>query len=130
MSQPEITAVIVSWNSAESLSVSLGALRRSAAAAGVPIEIVVVDNASGDDSARFAAEAGADQVVENPLNAGYVVAASQGIALARGSWIMLANPDLTVSEGFIGTMLEAARTSGPMWPVSCPTSGTPPIRRW
>ena len=65
---------------------------------------------------------------ENPVNAGYVVAASQGIALARGAWIMLANPDLTVSEAFVGTMLDAARDPPPqMSPASCPTSVTRPI---
>jgi len=110
---PEITTVIVSWNSGASLAASLAALRRSAAAAGVTVEVVVVDNASGDDSKRLAAEAGADLIVENPLNAGYVVAASQGIALAHGTWIMLANPDLTVSEGFVGAMLEVARSGPP-----------------
>lgn len=108
---PELTVVLVSWNSATSLPASLGALRRSAEAAGVPIEVVVVDNASADESVRLAAQLGADIIVENPLNAGYVVAASQGIGLAQGSWIMLANPDLTVSEEFVGTMLEAARTA-------------------
>jgi glycosyltransferase involved in cell wall biosynthesis/GT2 family glycosyltransferase len=60
-----------------------------------------------------AAAAGADTIVENTLNAGYVVAASQGIALARGTWVMLANPDLTVSEGFIAAMLDAARSAAP-----------------
>lgn len=113
MTTTEITAVFVSWNSGASLPASLGALRRSAAAAGVVLEIVVVDNASADDSRALAGEAGADLIVENPLNAGYVVAASQGIALARGAWIMLANPDLTVSQDFVGTMLEVARHAEP-----------------
>lgn len=113
MSAPEITVVLVSWNSAESLPASLDALRRSAEAAGAELEIVVVDNASADDSSRLAAELGADVVVDNPLNAGYVVAASQGIALARGAWIMLANPDLTVAGDFVGIMLAAARSAGP-----------------
>ncbi|MGH3109625.1 MAG: glycosyltransferase family 2 protein, partial [Gaiellaceae bacterium] len=101
MSALEISVVIVSWNSGESLPASFEALRRSAAAAGTRLEIVVVDNASADDSRSVATGAGADRIVENPLNAGYVVAASQGIALARGEWVMLANPDLTVSERFV-----------------------------
>lgn len=113
MSAPEITVVLVSWNSAESLPASLDALRRSAEVAGAELEIIVVDNASADDSSRLAAELGADLVVDNPLNAGYVVAASQGIALARGAWVMLANPDLTVSDDFVGTMLAAARSAEP-----------------
>jgi GT2 family glycosyltransferase/glycosyltransferase involved in cell wall biosynthesis len=112
VSTPEITAVIVSWNSGESLPASLGALRRSAESAGAPVEIVVVDNASADESVRIAAAAGVDRIVENPLNAGYVVAASQGVALARGRWIMLANPDLTVDEGFVRAILEVAQSAG------------------
>jgi glycosyltransferase involved in cell wall biosynthesis/GT2 family glycosyltransferase len=113
VTNPEITVVIVSWNSGESLLASLEALRRSAEAADAPLEIVVVDNASTDDSKNIAAKAGADTIVENPLNAGYVVAASQGIALARGTWVMLANPDLTVSQRFVGAMLDAARSVTP-----------------
>jgi glycosyltransferase involved in cell wall biosynthesis/GT2 family glycosyltransferase len=49
-----------------------------------------------------------DVVVENPLNAGFVVAASQGIALARSPWVLLANPDLRVDEAFVGAVLAAA----------------------
>jgi glycosyltransferase involved in cell wall biosynthesis/GT2 family glycosyltransferase len=114
---PVLSTVLVAWNSADSLAGSLEALRRSAAAAGTAIELVVVDNASADDSMAVAQRCGADVVVANPLNAGYVVAASQGIALSHGDWVMLANPDLTVSEGFVGAMLEAMRTSDPS--VAC-----------
>lgn len=110
MNAPDITAVIVSWNSGQSLASSLGALRHSAETAGADVDIIVVDNASADSSRRIAVEAGADRVVANPVNAGYVVAASQGMALARGAWIMLANPDLTVSEHFVGRMLDTARS--------------------
>lgn len=112
MSAPELTVVVVCWNSGHSLPESFAALRRSAAAAGSELEIIVVDNASVDDSIIIAAEAGADAIVENPLNAGYVVAASQGLAIARGEWIMLANPDLTVSERFVSAMLDVARSAG------------------
>ena len=113
MNNTELTVVFVSWNSAESLPASLGALTHSAAMAGVELEIVVVDNASTDDSRRLATEAGVDVIVENPLNAGYVVAASQGAALAHGTWVMFANPDLTVSEDFVRTMLDAAHHASP-----------------
>lgn len=113
MTAPALSVVIVSWNSGESLPPSIEALRRSAAVAGASLEIVLVDNASADESIRRAVEAGADLVVENPLNAGYVVAASQGIALTNAPWVMLANPDLTVSENFVGSMLDAARAAPP-----------------
>ncbi len=113
MTDPQITAVIVAWNSADSLAGSLAALRRSADAAGAAVEIVVVDNASTDSSVAVCRDGGADLIVENPVNAGYVVAASQGIARARGAWIMLANPDLTVCDGFVAAMLAAAAEAPP-----------------
>jgi glycosyltransferase involved in cell wall biosynthesis/GT2 family glycosyltransferase len=110
---PELSAIFVSWNSSTSLPLSLDALRRSAERAGSALEIVVVDNDSVDDSVATARAHGADVVVVNSVNAGYVVAASQGLARSRGDWVMLANPDLVVDERFVETMLEAARNAPP-----------------
>jgi glycosyltransferase involved in cell wall biosynthesis/GT2 family glycosyltransferase len=104
---------MVAWNSAELLPDSIEAFRRSGAAAGAVTEVVVVDNASTDGSAAAACRLGADRVVENPLNAGFVVAASQGLALANSDWVLLANPDLVVSEPFVGVVLEAAASAPP-----------------
>ena len=113
MTVPDVSVAIVAWNSGGSLPISLEALRASARAADATIEIVVVDNASVDDSVGVATAAGVDRIVRNRLNAGYVAAACQGIALSRGAWVMLANPDLTVSEHFVGAMLDAARSAEP-----------------
>lgn len=110
---PELSAVFVSWNSGEALRTSIGALCRSAARASAPVEVVVVDNASTDDSVAVARAEGVDVLVENPLNAGYVVAASQGIARAQAPWIMLANPDLVVDDAFLPCMFAAMRDAPP-----------------
>jgi len=111
--KPELTLVIVAWNSADLLDESIASFRASAEAAGIASEIVVVDNASRDGSAQVARDAGADVVIENPLNAGFVVAASQGIARCRSDWILLANPDLRVELPFVGAMVAAARSAAP-----------------
>jgi GT2 family glycosyltransferase/glycosyltransferase involved in cell wall biosynthesis len=111
MSSPELSVIVVSWNSGEGLVGCLNAVRRSADQCAAAIEIVVVDNASGDGSASTAREAGADVVVENPLNVGFVAACLQGLALARAPWLMLANPDLAVEEGFVGAVLRAAASA-------------------
>jgi GT2 family glycosyltransferase/glycosyltransferase involved in cell wall biosynthesis len=108
---PELTLVIVSWNSAELLGDSIRSFRASADAAGAAVAVVVVDNASSDDSTRAARAAGAETVIENPINVGFVVAASQGIACARSRWVMLANPDLQVDEGFVRAILDAAESA-------------------
>lgn len=104
---PELSAVVVAWNSGPSLSTCLEALRASAAHAGWEVEIIVVDNGSADDSAERAGRAEAHVVVRNPLNAGYGVAAAQGMSLATGQWVLLLNPDVVVDAGFVSGLLAA-----------------------
>jgi GT2 family glycosyltransferase len=111
--EPALTAITVSWNSADSLRTCLGALRRSAEATGATLEIVVVDNASEDGSAAVAEEAGADVVLRNPLNAGFVQAAAQALEHSTGAWVLFLNPDLTVEEEFVRAILDAAAIAGP-----------------
>jgi GT2 family glycosyltransferase len=112
MSQaPDLTSVIVTWNSGEHIGDCVRALRQSARRSHATLEIVVVDNASQDDSAVIANDAGADRIVQNPINAGFAVAASQGIALASGSWILMTNPDLVVDEPFVQAVADAVGTA-------------------
>src|SRR5213593_1806902 len=102
----ELSAVVVSWNSGASLSTCIDALRASAAQAERTVE--VVDNGSSDDSVERARRAGADIVVHNPINAGYGVAAAQGMALASGRWLLLLNPDVVVGGVFLRELLATA----------------------
>lgn len=112
MSQPEVSAVVVAWNSAESLSGCLEALRASADQADREVEIIVVDNGSGDDSAERAQTAGADIVIRNSTNAGYGVAVAQGMARASGRWALLLNPDVVVDVAFVRELLQTATSAG------------------
>jgi GT2 family glycosyltransferase len=104
----ELSAVVVAWNSGASLSTCIDALRASAAQAERTMEVVVVDNGSSDDSVERARRAGADIVVHNPINAGYGVAAAQGMALASGRWLLLLNPDVVVRGVFLRELLATA----------------------
>jgi GT2 family glycosyltransferase len=49
-------------------------------------------------------------VVCNPVNAGYGVAAAQGIARAGAPWILLLNPDVVVARTFVAELLAVAST--------------------
>lgn len=111
MTVPRISAVIVAWNSGSTLSACVDTLRRSAQNAGEPIEIVVVDNASTDEAVAAAPLSAEDVVVRNPINAGYAVAAAQGMARSRAPWVLLLNPDVVVGDGFVGAALRAADAS-------------------
>ena len=104
---PALTAVVVAWNSADAVATCLGSLAASAESAALTLEAVVVDNGSTDGSAEVAGAAGA-RVVRNAVNAGFGVAASQGLAVAGAPLVLLVNPDVIVDEGFVGAIARAA----------------------
>ncbi|MGO4174430.1 glycosyltransferase family 2 protein [Bosea sp. TAF32] len=96
-----ITAIVVSYDSAEVLPACLDAL----AAEGVPA--IVVDNASGDESRSIAAAKGA-RVIANARNEGYGRGNNIGIAAADTPYVLIVNPDLEVRPGAVAALLEAA----------------------
>lgn len=109
--QPEIASIIVAWNSEDALAACVGSLRESADSAGVQMEIIVVDNGSSDASVERARELGVDVVISNPVNAGYGVAAMQGLARTAAPWALLMNPDVEVDRSFVGALWAAAAAS-------------------
>ena len=113
MTAPRLSAVVVAWNAGSTLAACVDSLRESARHASESLQIVVVDNASRDsavDDLRLDAD---DVVVRNPLNAGYGVAAAQGIARSDAPWILLVNPDLTVDLDFVRALLDTADIADP-----------------
>lgn len=96
-----VTAVIVSHDSAEVLPACLDALAREG------VEVIVVDNASTDDS-RGLAEARGARVIANLRNEGYGRGNNIGIAAAATPFVLIVNPDLVVQAGAVRAMLEAA----------------------
>jgi N-acetylglucosaminyl-diphospho-decaprenol L-rhamnosyltransferase len=100
--------VLVSYESAADLPACIGSL--AAAAAGLELEIVVVDNASSDGSAEVARTLGtsaglAVKVIENPANVGYAQAANRGAAATSADWVLVANPDTEFEPGSLARML-------------------------
>src|SRR5438477_9148401 len=80
-----VTAITVSYNSAAVLPACISALRKHL----VPDQLVVVDNASSDGSARVASEHGAEVIV-NPVNQGF------GAGCNLGAKTLIDNPDVCV----------------------------------
>lgn len=100
-----LSVVIVTYNNADSLSSLLDAL----AAGKRPVdEVIVVDNASADSSARIARDHPAvDQVVQTGRNAGFAEAANIGASHAIGDLLCILNPDLIPEAGFMDAIREA-----------------------
>lgn len=90
-----LDVVIVNWNSGTCLRECIAALDRSTIAA--QIEVVVVDNASGDGSSEnLAAERCHLKVVSNSKNQGFAVACNQGSRHGRAPVLLFLNPDVRV----------------------------------
>ncbi|MHB9034409.1 MAG: glycosyltransferase, partial [Anaerolineae bacterium] len=106
----ELCIIIVSWNVADLLMDCL----RSIALGGIPeddLRIVVVDNASSDDSvARLSSGFPKVDVVQNPSNLGFTRANNQALRSCVEPYILLLNPDTIVQPGALHIMLEFMRT--------------------
>ena len=88
-----VSVVIPCLNEAENIELCVKTAREVLDTQGIEGEVLVVDNASEDDSAALAAAAGA-RVVSEPRR-GYGSAYLAGFAAARGRYIVMADADLT-----------------------------------
>jgi glycosyltransferase involved in cell wall biosynthesis len=102
--EPTVSVVIPCLNEAANISECVARARRTMAQAGLHGEVLVADNASEDDSAALAAEAGA-RVVHEPRR-GYGSAYLAGFAAARGRYIVMADADLTYDFSEIPRFVE------------------------
>jgi GT2 family glycosyltransferase len=107
-SRPDVSIVLVSWNSwddIETCAESVVAHTTSAA-----VEIVIVDNASSDDTVREAREKFPGVVlVENDQNVGFAQGCNQGMAAATSDLLLVLNPDTYVTDDVIGRAVQRMR---------------------
>ena len=102
--KPQLSVILVNYNVREFLRNALASLQR--ALKGIPSELLVVDNASTDESAHMLRkEFPSVRLIANPANAGFAFANNQALRIARGEFFLLINPDTIVQENTIRTML-------------------------
>lgn len=140
MTIPDLSIVIVSWNTREllaqclrSLNLTQGDQQQSSQpavfeAGGCRYEVLVVDNASADGSAemvhnRFPGV----HLIQNKANAGFARANNQAIPAARGRYIVLLNSDTEVHPGAFKTLIafmDAQTKAGAVGPRLLNTDGS------
>ena len=122
----DLTIIIVNWNVRDLLrrclhSIGEGTARELFGASqplqpGTPppvspathldLEVIVIDNASTDGSADMVrAEFPTVQLVANQENRGFTAANNQGLALSRGRYVLLLNPDTEIVGDALTTMI-------------------------
>lgn len=93
-----LSVVIVSFESAPELEACLTSLRMAVDEARLALELVVVDNASTDDSVAIVQALAPDAVIiVNETNVGFARAVNAGLERTTGELILLLNPDTVVN---------------------------------
>lgn len=102
-----VSVIIVNWNTPDlALAAAHSALSQVADEA---VEVIVVDNASTDDSlARLRAEQDL-RLLAAPRNLGFAGGNNLALRRARGDWTLLLNSDAELRPGALAELLRAAR---------------------
>lgn len=104
----EVSVVIVTYFSAADIEDCLSAVRR--AELSMPIEVIVVDNASQDDTVSVARGAAPDAtILAQETNAGFAGGCRAGAEVAHGRWLLFLNPDAFIAADTIPALLDCAR---------------------
>jgi N-acetylglucosaminyl-diphospho-decaprenol L-rhamnosyltransferase len=95
---PLLSVIVINHNGEKWLPECLDSL--ASVAAGIPHEVILVDNGSQDASLQLLARAYPHvRVIANTTNRGFAAANNQGIAQARGRCILLLNTDTRFEHG-------------------------------
>jgi GT2 family glycosyltransferase len=100
----DISVIIVNWNTRQYV---LDCIRSMLACRGnYGLEIIVVDNASQDNSILSIKENFPQvRIISNTENVGFARANNQGIEMAQGRYVALVNSDVLFLEDSLGLML-------------------------
>ena len=102
---PLVSIIILNWNGKRWLKGCLPTIRRVKYE---PIEVIVVNNGSTDDSASFLHNNFPEvKVVEIKKNVGYAAANNIGVKNASGEYVLLINNDTKVTANFLKPLVDA-----------------------
>jgi GT2 family glycosyltransferase len=105
MTEPRVSVTIVTWNSGRDIVRCLDAL---AAQTMAPVETVVVDNASTDDSAALVENHPLEaRLLRSETNTGFTAGHNSAMAETGGDWVLCLNPDVVLAPDFIEQCLTA-----------------------
>lgn len=104
-SLPKVTVGIVTYNSAPSLeSCARGVQRQSYP----ELELIIVDNASSDESLRTVEQTLPEaRVICNEVNLGFAAAHNQAIRASEGMYYLALNPDVEMMEDFVLSLVKS-----------------------
>lgn len=99
-----VEAVLVTYGGADDLAACVAALRAQGDVVG---RILVIDNASTDNTAAVAASLDGVEVITNSENLGYAAAMNQAYRLTTGTYLLSLNADCLLDPGYLDACVAA-----------------------
>jgi N-acetylglucosaminyl-diphospho-decaprenol L-rhamnosyltransferase len=101
---PKASFIIVNWNTCQYLAACLSSIQEVSPA--VAAEVIVVDNASRDGSARMVrGRFPSYRLVDNQTNRGFSGGINDGLRYAHGEYILILNPDVVLRKGVVEELI-------------------------
>ena len=101
--QPKVSIVIPVYNNYQYTYNCLNSILEKTE----PIyEIVVVDDASEDKTVEMLSDMAGIRVHQNEANSGFIKSCNKGADLAKGSYLLFLNNDVTVNKGWLTALLD------------------------
>lgn len=115
---PELSVIIVNWNTEKLTRACLRSLERHLAR--IDHEVIVVDNASADGSVDMITnEFPSVRLIANEDNRGFGVANNQAMRVARGRWFLLLNSDTELIDDSVADLFERVRRTRDVGVAHC-----------
>jgi GT2 family glycosyltransferase len=119
MSTPAVSAIVVNYRRPDMLAACLASLVEALARVPEGTELVVLDNASGDESCDIVRRVAPDaRLIELPHNRGFAGAVCEGIRHSSGEWLLLINNDVEVDPEAVRYMLVGGRSAAEVGSVA------------
>jgi GT2 family glycosyltransferase len=104
---PTLSAIVVNYNAGPLLRGCIDSLL----ACPLDIDIVVVDNASHDDSLNQLPQSACVRVIRNPTNVGFAAACNIGVAASSARFLLFLNPDCYFQPGMVKILLDELQSA-------------------
>lgn len=116
--RPVLSVIVVTWNVRDLTLACLDALARETRE--ITTEVIVVDNASADDTVDAVRSAHPDaRIIANAENVGFPAANNQGLAIATGAYVLYLNPDTEVGPGSVRACMDELEQDSGLGMAGC-----------
>jgi len=100
---PQVSVIVPVYNQLHFTAACLESL--AAAAGDTPFEVIVVDDASADETPVWLKRCSGVKVLRNRRNLGFIGTCNRGAKAASGRWLVFLNNDTRVTDGWLDALV-------------------------